>query len=84
MYKRQGFGQPESFIAGRRVFSLNFEKYVAGLSEMGSSTKGSEQLQIIAKNMGIDNISAAGGRMYLTLVYESKIQITTGVVRILS
>ena len=57
---------------------------MAGLSEMGSSTKGSEQLQVIMKNMGTDNISAAGGRMYLTLVYESKIQVTTGVVRMLS
>ena len=79
---RESFGQPESFIQGRRIFSLNCEKFVAGLSENGLSSRGSEVLQIVMDNMGTDAIHAS--EIYVTLVYETKLHVTTGVVRIRS
>ena len=79
---QQSFGQPASFTAGRRVYSLNVEKFVAGLSEAGLSSRGSEILQIVCQRMGNNEIFPS--RMYVTLVYESRIHVTTGVVRIRS
>ena len=79
---REGFGQPESFLAGRRVFSLNCEKNVAGLSEAGLSSRGSEVLQIVCEQMGTDAIFPT--ELYVTLVYETKLHVTTGVVRLRS
>ena len=79
---RESFGQPESFTQGRRIFSLNCEKFVAGLSENGLSSRGSEVLQIVMDNMGTDAIHAS--EIYVTLVYETKLHVTTGVVRIRS
>ena len=79
---RESFGQPASFTAGRRVFSLNCEKFVAGLSENGLSSRGSEVLQIVMENMGTDTIFPS--EMYVTLVYETELHLTTGVVRIRS
>ena len=79
---RESFGQPESFTQGRRIFSLNCEKFVAGLSENGLSSRGSEVLQIVMGNMGTDAIHAS--EIYVTLVYETKLHVTTGVVRIRS
>ena len=79
---RESFGQPASFTEGRRIFSLNCEKFVAGLSENGLSSRGSEVLQIVMENMGTDTIFPS--EMYVTLVYETKLHLTTGVVRIRS
>ena len=56
---RESFGQPEPFIQGRRIFSLTCEKFVAGLSENGRSSRGSEVLQIVMDNMGTDAIHAS-------------------------
>ena len=41
---REGFSSPASFSVGKRIYSLNLEKYVAGLAEAGLSTRGSEQI----------------------------------------
>ena len=43
---------------------------------------GSEVLQIVMENMGTDAFPAQ--EMYVTLVYETKMHLTTGVVRIRS
>ncbi len=79
---RQDFGEDASFKVGRRVFSQQCEKYVGGLSEAGMSTRGSELLSIQCHDMGTADVH--GLRMYCTIIYESKIHVSTGVVRTLS
>ena len=79
---REGFSSPASFIVGKRIYSLNLEKYVAGLAEMGASTRGSEQIQIIAERVGSEQIFAQ--RMFVTLVFETRINVTVGSVRLTS
>ena len=79
---REGFSTPASFSVGKRIYSLNLEKYVAGLSEAGASTRGSEQIQIIAERVGSEQIFAQ--RMFVTLVFETRINVTVGSVRLTS
>ena len=79
---REGFSSPASFTVGKRIYSLNLEKYVAGLAEMGASTRGSEQIQIIAERVGSEQIFAQ--RMFVTLVFETRINVTVGSVRLTS
>ena len=55
---------------------------MAGLSEIGASTRGSEMIQIIAERVGSEQIFAS--RMYVTLVFESRINVTVGSVRLTS
>ena len=40
------------------IYLLNLERYVTGLAEMGASTRGSEQIQIIAERVGSEQIFA--------------------------
>ena len=79
---RLGFGEEESFKLGKRTFSQNCEKYVGGLSEAGQSTRGSELTSIIFQDMGTANVH--GVRLYAIIVYETKLHLSTGVVRTLS
>ena len=79
---REGVSSSASFSVGKRIYSLNLEKYVAGLSEAGASTRGSEQIQIIAERVGSPEIFAQ--RMYVTLVFESRINVTVCSVRLTS
>ena len=79
---RQGFGEEDSFKVGRRTFTQQCEKYVGGLSEAGMSTRGSELLSIIFQDAGTDLVHAT--RLYCTIAYETKLHVSTGVVRTLS
>ena len=49
---------------------------------MGASTRGSEQIQIIAERVGSEQIFAQ--RMFVTLVFETRINVTVGSVRLTS
>ena len=71
-----------SFQGGKKVYSQQLEKYVGGLSEAGMSTRGSELISIIFQDAGTDLGHAT--RLYCTIVYETKLHVSTGVVRTLS
>ena len=79
---REGFGMQGSFQVGKKVSTQQCEKYVGGLSEAGMSTRGSELLSIIFADAGTDLVHAT--RLYCTIAYETKLHVSTGVVRTLS
>ena len=78
---REGFGMQPSHDAGRRIFQMNLEAYPAHLSEQGLSSRAGESIQCIIQDGGTDAIHAV--RAYLTLVYEQRLSLRTGNVRVL-
>ena len=64
------------------MYSQQCEKHVGGLPEAGMSTRGSELWSIIFQDAGTDLVHAT--RLYCTIVYETKLHVSTGVFRTLS
>ena len=78
---REGFGMQPSFDAGRRIYQCNLEAMPMHLSEQGLSSRAGESIQCIIQDGGTDAIHAV--RAYLTLVYEQRLSLRTGNVRVL-
>ncbi len=78
---RAGFGNQKSAETTKKFYALNFEKYTGtNLDNAGESMRDGQALQVIFTNAGITGIVPE--KIYLHLRNTSKVQIRTGVVRL--
>ena len=78
---RSGFGNPHSAETSKKAFMVQFEKYCGtNLDNAGESLRDGQSFQVIFADAGYAGNVAE--KCYLHLRHTAKIQIKTGVVRL--